>query len=205
MYDKLVRNNAKCDVTQDYLALTGAANTNKRLACPDHFSRPIQERAAPLREKWQARDNCVDDDLRQMVQHGLLGLAAHVNFCKQNTLFNQSESDPFVYLVTDGVVCLHRTFADGRRYVMDFALPGDFIGLWSDQTARPAAQALGPVGTLRIAHDEFAEFLEISPDIKHRIRLQTSHELTLACDRMAMLARFSAREKLASFLLLMRQ
>lgn len=56
-------------------------------------------------------------------------------------IFRDGDEATQVYLVEAGNVCLYRTMADGRRQVMDFAYPGDVIGLGALVTHTASAQA----------------------------------------------------------------
>src|SRR5689334_19885209 len=64
-------------------------------------------------------------------------LSDHVNgiadgmplqFARGETIFNQDEPAEYVYRLAEGTVRLCRYMPDGRRYVLDFFLPGDIIG-----------------------------------------------------------------------------
>ena len=47
----------------------------------------------------------------------------------KETLFIQGEPADAVYNITAGVVRLYKLQPDGRRQIVGFALPGDFVGL----------------------------------------------------------------------------
>jgi len=46
-----------------------------------------------------------------------------------NTIFSEGTNSPHLYTVLSGWAFKYKTLADGRRQVLNFALPGDFIGL----------------------------------------------------------------------------
>lgn len=54
-------------------------------------------------------------------------------------LFCEGDAASHVFLVEAGHVCTYRLMADGRRLVIDFAYPDDFIGLGA--LSRHAANA----------------------------------------------------------------
>ena len=59
-------------------------------------------------------------------------------FClgaKQN-LFEQDEPSLSVYNITEGAVRLYKLLPDGRRQIIGFALPGDFLGLTIETVSR---------------------------------------------------------------------
>ena len=69
------------------------------------------------------RQSLTDDEL------ALLESLAHpTRFASGETLFTQGREAHSVYNVTAGVVRLYKLLSDGRRQVVGFALPGDFLG-----------------------------------------------------------------------------
>ena len=56
-------------------------------------------------------------------------------------LFTEGDAKAFVYKVVTGAVCLYKVLPDGRRQVIDFALPGDIIGIGWGPTETYNAQA----------------------------------------------------------------
>ena len=56
-------------------------------------------------------------------------------------LFCEGDRATHVYQVEAGHVCISRMLADGRRQVVDFAYPGDIIGLGALDTHATSAQA----------------------------------------------------------------
>jgi CRP-like cAMP-binding protein len=46
-----------------------------------------------------------------------------------NTIFSEGTNSPYLYTVLSGWAFKYKTLEDGRRQVLNFALPGDFIGL----------------------------------------------------------------------------
>lgn len=46
-----------------------------------------------------------------------------------STIFSEGTNSPYLYTVLSGWAFKYKTLEDGRRQVLNFALPGDFIGL----------------------------------------------------------------------------
>ena len=46
-----------------------------------------------------------------------------------NTIFSEGTNSPHLYTVLSGWAFKYKTLEDGRRQVLNFALPGDFLGL----------------------------------------------------------------------------
>jgi CRP-like cAMP-binding protein len=46
-----------------------------------------------------------------------------------NTIFAEGTNSPYLYTILSGWAFKYKTLEDGRRQVLNFALPGDFLGL----------------------------------------------------------------------------
>lgn len=135
-------------------------------------------------------------DLREL---GHLG--RHVNFAAGETVFAQEEiATSFCNLVV-GVVRLYKLLPDGRRQIIGFALPGDFLGMAASSRHNFSADAIGHVELCQFSRSAFARFSEHNPDLLRRINELAVRELSQAQDHMVLLGRRSADEKVAAFLI----
>jgi CRP/FNR family transcriptional regulator len=116
-------------------------------------------------------------------------------------LLEQDEPADHIYNLTQGVVRLYRLLADGRRQIVGFALPGDFLGLAMSRTNIFSADAVAPVAACRFSRESFAGYVDSKPHLLKRLHELATHELTLAQDQMVLLGRRTAEEKVAAFLL----
>jgi CRP/FNR family transcriptional regulator, anaerobic regulatory protein len=120
------------------------------------------------------------------------------------TIFRQGEDAEWVYAVTEGVVRLYKLLPDGRRQIVGFAIPGDFLGLAMGERHPFSADAIEPVAACRFGRAAFSALVDAKPHLLRRLHEFASHELTLAQDQMMLLGRRTAEEKLVTFLLAMR-
>jgi CRP/FNR family transcriptional regulator len=95
---------------------------------------------------------------------------------------------------------LYKLLADGRRQVVGFLVPGDFLGLAFGRTYVHTAEAITPVAACRFPRARFMGLLEEFPALERDILSRTSNELAAAQRQMLLLGRKTARERLASFL-----
>ena len=116
-------------------------------------------------------------------------------------IFTQDEPMRYVYTITSGMVRLYRLLPDGRRPILGFALPGDFLGLTLPELSHCAADAVGAVTLCRFERHAFARMVEMSPKMMQRLHEFAIHELSLAQDQMVLLGRRTAEERVAAFLL----
>ncbi len=136
---------------------------------------------------------------------GLQRLNHPVTFPARAVLFNQESPVRHVYSIVHGVVRLYKLLPDGRRQIVGFALPGDFLGLALADGYGFCADAVTAVSACRFSRDHFAEFADQHPAMLRRLHDMATHELALAQQQMVLLGRRDAEEKIASFLLALQQ
>jgi CRP/FNR family transcriptional regulator len=128
-----------------------------------------------------------------------------VSFAARAHIFSQEDQADHVFNVTDGVVRLFRLLPDGRRQIVGFALPGDFLGLALLDHYGVSADAVTGVLACRFSRRVFTQYLDRKPRLMRRLHEITGHELSLAQEQMVLLGRRSAEERLSSFLVSLRE
>lgn len=116
-------------------------------------------------------------------------------------LFCEGDRAAHVYLVEAGHVCIYRMMPDGRRQVIDFAYPGDVIGLGALGTHATNAQATIktwvrsiPVATLHTVAASDAK-------LGRKLYEALSQELLAAREHLFTVSQCTASERVATFLL----
>ncbi len=117
------------------------------------------------------------------------------------TLFYEGDPAQHVFTITEGTLKLYKLLSDGRRQITGFLLPGDFLGLASSASYVSSAEAVTPLTICRFPRRQFMQLLEELPQLEKELLARASSELAEAQDRMLLLGRKTARERLASFLL----
>jgi len=119
------------------------------------------------------------------------------------TLFAEGDDADSVYEIVQGMVRLYKLMPDGRRLITGFLSAGNLLNLGSDRICIYTAEAITAVTLCRYKRSAFERLIDEVPGLARRLLVMTSHELRAAQDRMLLLGRKSATEKVASFLLLM--
>ncbi|ACL55464.1 helix-turn-helix domain-containing protein [Methylobacterium nodulans] len=160
------------------------------------------------------RNSCVDCKVRPISVCSVLALdelavletlGQHLSLDKRQVLYGQEEPAEAVFNVIDGSLRLTRLLSDGRRQVMGFALPGDFLGLAREDRFSVSAEALTPVTVCRFERRAFGALVDDKPHLLRSLHERAGHELTLAQDQMLLLGRRTAEERVASFLVGLRE
>jgi CRP/FNR family transcriptional regulator, anaerobic regulatory protein len=123
----------------------------------------------------------------------------------KSTIFEQGREASFVYNLTSGALRLSKLLPDGRRQVVGFAMPGDFLGLSLQKTHLFTADALTPAKVCQFQRVGFSELLDDKPRLMRAMMELASNELSAAQDQMVVLGRRTAEEKIAAFLIGMRR
>ncbi|BAM88408.1 nitrogen fixation regulation protein FixK [Bradyrhizobium oligotrophicum S58] len=127
-------------------------------------------------------------------------LSRRVSFETCATVFAQEDTSSCFYNLLDGVMRLYKLLPDGRRQIVGFVLPGDFVGMTTEQRHGFSADAIGPITVCQFAKVPFSRFAEDKPNLLRRMNELAVQELNHARDHMVLLGRRSAEEKVATFL-----
>ncbi len=130
----------------------------------------------------------------------LAHLSRHVHLGACETVFAQEEMTTSFYNLLEGIMRLYKLLPDGRRQIIGFALPGDFLGLAASARHNFSAEAIGHAVLCQFSKSAFARFSETRPDLLRRINELAVRELSQAQNHLVLLGRRSAEEKVATFL-----
>lgn len=119
----------------------------------------------------------------------------------KTAIFAQGDRAQNVYNVTGGTIRLSRLLPDGRRQIVGFALPGDFLGLSLEDSHGFAAEAVDAVTLCRFTRTAFSDLVDHKPHLLRRLHSFAMHELSIAQEQMVVLGRRNAEEKVAAFLI----
>ena len=108
----------------------------------------------------------------------------------------------FVGSVVSGIATIERLMEDGRKQTMGLLLPSDFIGRPGRDTAVYDVTAITDVTLCCFRREAFEQLVEETPHISQRMLEMALDELDAARDWMLLLGRKTAREKIATFLLM---
>lgn len=122
---------------------------------------------------------------------------------RDQTLFFEGDAARYCFKVVSGAVRCCKLLADGRRHVTQFLLPGDFVGLESDDTYHCSVEAVNDATVLRYPRHAVDQLVQQRPRLGKRLLGLLCEEIFAAQAQMLLLGRKSAVERLASFLLAM--
>lgn len=109
----------------------------------------------------------------------------------------------FVGSVVTGVARLSQTMEDGRRQMVGLLLPSDFIGRPGREYASFDVEATTDVTLCQFNRIPFEKLLFDMPHLRERMLEMALDELDAAREWMVLLGRKTAREKMASLLIIL--
>jgi len=129
------------------------------------------------------------------------GISSEKEFEDKETIFLQQDDAKNLYNITEGNVKIYNLLGDGRIQIVGFLYPGDFFGSYKKEKYNYSAEAIGEVKTCVFGQESLDSYLEQNMELAKELLHMTSHELTLAQDRMGVLGKMNASERVAKFII----
>jgi len=140
----------------------------------------------------------VDESLSAMQA---IGQVAH--FSRGETIFSDGDDALFAYKVISGTVRLCKLLSDGRRQIAEFLQAGDFFGFELRDSYALTAEALEDAVVVRFARSRLDRLSEERRDVQRQMITLLSRDLCATQDHLLLLGRQTAKERVASFLLIL--
>ena len=153
---------------------------------------PIRHRAVCAR--------CEIDELAQLEK-----IKYYRTFEAGQTVVWAGDRMDFVASVVTGVASLTRTLEDGRTQMVGLLLPSDFVGRPGRDLAPYNAVATTDVLMCCFRKKPFEDMMLKTPSVGQRLLEMTLDELDAAREWMLLLGRKTAREKIASLIVILAQ
>lgn len=132
----------------------------------------------------------------------LVNAAVVVEASSGTTFIEEGEPANNFFNITRGTAKLFKLLPDGRRQITGFAGVGHFLGLAVSDTYAFSAEAIDDVRFCRFSRPKLRVLLDDYPLLEKRLLEVASNELVAAQEQMLLLGRKTARERLASFLMM---
>ncbi|QTD44818.1 Crp/Fnr family transcriptional regulator [Ottowia testudinis] len=110
---------------------------------------------------------------------------------------------PRLYTLYAGWAFRYKTLADGRRQILNFLLPGDFIGLQGEFTddATHGVEALTDTQLCVFGHDRLWDIFSQQPRLGYNVTWLCAREEQLVDDNLVTVGRRAAAERIAMLLI----
>jgi CRP/FNR family transcriptional regulator len=148
-----------------------------------------------LSQRLQALGNDVADRLAR--------ISRFVEFPADGTIIFEGDVAADIFVVSSGIARIFKLLPDGRRQIIGFFYAGDFLGANCHDHYGFGAEAATAISLLAFRRRDLEQLIEKFPEIRHLFLSDASSELAAAQDHMLLLGQKLARERVASFLLML--
>lgn len=131
----------------------------------------------------------------------LFKIANPVKVKKGSYLLHEEDSTKYVYNLSSGVSAVERLASDGRRQIMAFIYPGDFIGVSAGPAYSISDRALTDMTACKWHIRDIQALYVKYPELEQRVHEIATRILAATMDQIFVLGRKNAIEKIAYFLL----
>ncbi len=121
----------------------------------------------------------------------------------KKNLYEEDRTNPYAYTLFSGWVMLFKSLSSGKRQILRFALPGDFIGFQANLTGpmTHSARTVTECSFCAFPRDNLRAMFFERPDLAVRIAEMNARDMDLCQYHLLGAGRKSARERLAFTLL----
>jgi len=132
---------------------------------------------------------------------GFTSISAEKIYTDKQNIFLQNENSDSLYNITEGNIKIYQLLSDGRIQIIGFLYPGDFFGSYSKKKYNYSAESIGKTKVCVFKKDLLDAYLEKNMELAKELLNMTSHELMLAQDRIGVLGKLNANERMAKFVI----
>ncbi len=124
-------------------------------------------------------------------------------FVAGRDLVHQGQADQSAYILAKGWVCSYKLLPDGTRQIVDFQIPGDFLGLRSVlfRTADHNVEPVTKIEASEILAADLLDAFERTPRLATAVLWAASRDEAMVVEHLVSLGRRSGEERMAHFLL----
>ena len=114
-------------------------------------------------------------------------------------IYFEGEASPYLYTVLEGWAFRYKSLADGRRQIVNYALPGDFIGLQNSvsKTMECGVEALTDMRLCVFPREDLFSLFVAHPSLGFDLTWLAAREERFLDDNLLAVGRRTAMEKIA--------
>ncbi|WP_044219333.1 Crp/Fnr family transcriptional regulator [Chitinophaga pinensis] len=159
-------------------------------------------------DKWIFRSRSILESLTTNETERLLSDAVAQNFRKGQIIFRENNPAFGIYYIKEGKVKKYKQDRNGNEHIIYVANAGELIGyhaILADNTYPDSAAALEDCMIAFIPRDAFLLAIESSANLSRHLLGALSHEYNVLSNSLSIVARHSAKERLAISLIVLRE
>jgi len=128
-----------------------------------------------------------------------------LTFRADSVIIGEGRTDAPLYTLLQGWGYRFKTLSDGRRQILNFLLPGDFIGVQQNMgdAITHGVNALTDATVCVFRRDALWELHRYAPRLGFSVTWLTAHEESIVDDTLLSVGRRSAEERIATLLIVL--
>lgn len=125
------------------------------------------------------------------------------SFRSGHEMIHEGQKNASAFVLADGWACSYKLLPNGERLIVDFQVPGDFLGLRSIlfRTSDHSIEALTQIEAFEVLTADILEAFAQSPRLATAVLWAASRDEAMVVEHLVNLGRRSAEERMAHFLL----
>ncbi len=125
------------------------------------------------------------------------------SFAAGRDLVHQGQTHQAAYILAEGWVCSYKLLRDGTRQIVDFQIPGDFLGLRSVlfRTADHNIEPITPVEASEVLDSDLLQAFATTPRLATAVLWAASRDEAMVVEHLVSIGRRRALERTAHFML----
>jgi CRP-like cAMP-binding protein len=124
-------------------------------------------------------------------------------FVAGRDLVEQGQTEQSAYVLSSGWACSYKILEDGQRQIVDFQIPGDFLGLRSllMHVSDHSVEPINDIEVTEVLRNDLLGVFTQPPRLATAILLAASRDEAMVVEHLVNIGRRSAAERTANFLL----
>jgi CRP-like cAMP-binding protein len=124
-------------------------------------------------------------------------------FVAGRDLVEQGQTEQSAYVLSSGWACSYKLLEDGQRQIVDFQIPGDFLGLRSllMHVSDHSVEPINDIEVTEVLRNDLLGVFTQTPRLATAILLAASRDEAMVVEHLVNIGRRGAAERTANFLL----
>ena len=125
------------------------------------------------------------------------------SFQPGHELIHEGQAKASAFILSEGWACSYKLLPDGERQIVDFQIPGDFLGLRSIlfRTSDHSIEAVTRIEATEVLAADILDAFAQAPRLATAVLWAASRDEAMVVEHLVNLGRRSAEERMAHFLL----
>ncbi len=125
------------------------------------------------------------------------------SFQSGHEMVHEGQANPSAFVLAEGWACSYKLLPDGQRQIVDFRIPGDFLGLRSIllRTSDHSIEAVTRIEVSEVFKADLLDAFSDAPRVAAAVLWAASRDEAMVVEHLVNLGRRSAEERMAHFLL----